>query len=420
MEQVKRTLKEAIDLDTMKVITIDDLINSMDSGTEEYDYIRHEATGRAQANKHRYVCSKCGYPVYAPLEPSKKLPYWQHYKGAPTDCIWWTGNNQSIDEVSAKQFQGAQESPLHHKIKTHVAESLSKDNSVSEIKVEQYIIDDNKDKRKPDVQANWKGQRVVFEIQLATTQIPIILAREAFYKEQGIPLIWLVWNFEECELIDMNQSIRDIYRRHHNNLFSIDEETMALSAENERLMFRVYAHGYDGWENLILSLEDLNFSKAGSPQGFYLPTSLGQKLRQEWIDGTDLDGTKHEVRERIFNLLNRECHLNADYHYDFMDRDIHTLINMIISLECGQPIGTHQKNLVEFANTFLAGSERHRYVHIFKLFAGWFNREDLVQRQSVQKKIKVAMQEKQIGKGSVPSKIIRFLFNDWIESYAEK
>ena len=420
MEQIKRTLKEAIDLDTMKVISIDDLIDSMNAGTEKYDYIRHEATGRSQANNPRYVCAKCGHSVYAPLEPSKKLPYWQHFKGAPTDCIWWTGNNHTIDEVSARQFQGAQESPLHLKIKTHVAECLNLDENASEIKIEEYIFDENKDKRKPDVQAVWQEKRIVFEIQLATTQIPIILARESFYKEQGIPLIWFVWNFEECELIDMNQSIRDIYRRHYNNLFSIDTETMALSIENNKLMFRVFANGYDGWHNRIFSLDDIDFCKVGSPQGFWVPISVGQKLRQEWIEATDEEGTCRHARENVFNSLNNECQLNADYYDDFMNRDIHTLINMILSLECGRPIGTHQKNIVEFANTFLAGAERHRYVQIFKLFAKWFKHDDLLNRKSVQKKIELAMQEEQITKGSIPSKIIRFLFDDWIEYHSKK
>ena len=44
MGNVQRTLKEAIDLDTMKVITSDNLMALCDDEMDKYDKIRHEST----------------------------------------------------------------------------------------------------------------------------------------------------------------------------------------------------------------------------------------------------------------------------------------------------------------------------------------------------------------------------------------
>lgn len=412
MGSVQRTIKEAIDLDTMKVITSDNLMALCDDKMDKYDKVRHEATSRHQQNNPRYVCAKCGHSVYAPLEPSRKLPYWQHFKGAPTDCEWWTGSSETIDSISAKQFQGAQESPLHIKLKHHVADVLKMDKAASEVKVEEYILEETKQKRKPDVQATWKERRLAFEIQLATTQIPIILAREDFYVRNDFALIWVVWDFIVSPLNQMNQAIRDVYRRHNNNLFSIDRETMELSNINRALTLRVFAHGYNGWNSKLLSLDDLIWQEKASPYGLSLPQTWGQDFRERWIKSTSSDGMRFETSRSLFNELDKELNLKVDY-YDFMGEAIPNLVNMVISLKLGYPIGSSQNNLLELANTFLSSKVRYQYADIFIYFAKRFNRNEIFERASIQKKIKVAKSEPQTSKGAMASKVLHALFDDW-------
>ena len=413
MSNVQRTLKEVIDLDTMKVITSDDLISLCDDEMGRYDQIRHEATSRHQKNEPRYVCARCGHPVYAPLEPIRRLPYWQHFKGAPRDCEWWTGSSDSVDDISAKQFQGAQESPLHHKLKLHIEEILKMDSQVSEVRVEEYIIEDSKEKRKPDVFAVWKDKRLAFEVQLATTQIPIILAREDFYQRNNIFLIWVVWDFLESPLTQMNQSIRDVYRRHRNNLFSIDRETMELSKERESLFFRVFAHGYNGWKSELLNLDNLTWFNSASPYGLSLPQSWNQDFRMRWLNETSSSGMSYETSLAFFDELRRELGLKGRY-FDFVDLEIPNLINVILSLEKGRPIGSSQNNLFELSNTFLSAKDRYQYADVFLFFVRRFNRNEILERDSVKKKIQVAKSEVQIRKGTMASMVLRALFEDWI------
>ena len=102
-----------------------------------------------------------------------------------------------MDDVSRRQFQGAQESPLHVAIKTVVGELLRLDirTTPDSVVIDEYLI--MKDgKRRPDVRAIYGGVPLVVEVQLATTQIPIIVQREDFYDEQAYRLLWLTWNFQ--------------------------------------------------------------------------------------------------------------------------------------------------------------------------------------------------------------------------------
>ena len=174
----QRTLKEAIDLDIMSKITSDDLLAG---GMDYYQKIRHNATGRHLENNYQYACAKCGHGVYVTLR--NKKPLWQHFRGAPQDCPWWTGDPDTVTQVSANQFQGQQESPLHSKLKFLIKELLQNDSRIEKITIEKTIIGKN-GRRKPDVQASYQGKDLSFEVQLATTQIPIILSREKFYQNE--------------------------------------------------------------------------------------------------------------------------------------------------------------------------------------------------------------------------------------------
>lgn len=111
---LRRTLKRVVDLAAMHSITSDALIAM---SKDDYQVLRRAATRARLDRKARFVCAKCGHAVYAPREGRTGQPYWKHHPGAPQLCPWWTGTPASVDIVSAQQFDGAQESPLHAKIK---------------------------------------------------------------------------------------------------------------------------------------------------------------------------------------------------------------------------------------------------------------------------------------------------------------
>ncbi|WP_247772832.1 DUF6035 family protein [Bradyrhizobium sp. 192] len=131
--------------------------------------------------------------------------------GAPQLCPWWTGTPASVDIVSAQQFDGAQESPLHAKIKHIVGELLTNDprTTAGGVVVDEYLILEN-GRRRPDVRAIYDRMPLVVEVQLATTQIPIIVQREDFYESASIRLIWLTWNLEPPTSGRLLSSFEDI------------------------------------------------------------------------------------------------------------------------------------------------------------------------------------------------------------------
>lgn len=171
------------------------------------------ARRRARLNrKARFVCAKCGHAVYAPREGRTGQPYWKHHPGCPTALSpRWTGTPASVDIVSAQQFDGAQESPLHAKIKHIVGELLTNDprTTAGGVVVDEYLILEN-GRRRPDVRAIYDRMPLVVEVQLATTQIPIIVQREDFYESASIRLIWLTSNLEPPTSGRLLSSFEDI------------------------------------------------------------------------------------------------------------------------------------------------------------------------------------------------------------------
>lgn len=399
-----RTLKEAIDLDTMNRITSDDLLAG---GMDYYQEIRHNATGRHLDHDHRYSCAKCGHWVYVTLR--NKKPLWQHYKGTPQDCPWWTGDPDTVAQVSAKQFQGQQESPLHYRLKYLIEELLKPDSYAQNVVVEKTIANERGERRKPDVQATYKDKDLAFEIQLATTQIPIILSREKFYLQQNRHLIWLTWQFEEKPLEKIPQSLIDVYYRHNKNIFSLDDETIALSKEQRTLVMKVHADGYKGWEQKCVSLEEFIWPEKSLPYVLSIAQAYSADFRRRWLEKVTPDGMKWSDQKHLIDELAAKCFMCAD-SVEIMN--LARLFNCMLSLERGEPIGTRESNLFAYANSFLSAKNRHKYAVLFEKTAKKFGRNDVLKKDTVRKKLTEAKTVEQV-KGSLEAKIIRLAFEDW-------
>ena len=54
--------------------------------------------------------------------------------------------------------------------------------------------------KKPDISASYKNINIVFEIQLSTTFLSVIVDREYFYKDNQTYILWVFKNF----VIDVN------------------------------------------------------------------------------------------------------------------------------------------------------------------------------------------------------------------------
>lgn len=404
--RLTRTLKEVLDLRTMRTITADDLLNA---GHDSYNHIRREATRSHRFGDDRYVCVRCGHGVYAPL--LGRHPYWKHFAGAADTCPWYTGRSASVQKVSARQFEGRQESPLHHRLKHLIADLLRADPQAGEVVVDEYLMGAD-GRRRPDVRAQYGDLRLAFEIQLATTQIPIIIDREHFYENEGMGLLWLTWQFEAQPFERVPQSFKDIYYSHSKNLFSLDPETVSLSEKRRTLVIRVHAHGRGGWTTAFVTLGDLKWPGSGLPYALSVAQTWSDDFKERWLalpdSGVALwDARRQLLQEAIetIGLSVSPSNLEADAVPD--------LLNCLLSFQTGFPVGSDQSNLAELCNTFLAAKRRHRYAKIFEFAVRRTGNEELLKRSSIRKKLEEALDAEQVSKSLAPARIVRALFPEW-------
>ena len=407
-ERLQRTLKRAVRLRDMAVITSDELLRV---DADAYQEIRRSATRARNEGVAAFVCDHCGFPVYAPREPKTRLPFWRHHKGAPQSCPWWTGDPRSTNEVSANQFEGAQESPLHLRIKNLVADLLNADPSTEpgSVVVDEYVAC-GESRRRPDVRATYDGKPIAIEIQLATTQIPIIVAREDFYRREGRHLIWLTWNFEAVERTRLLTAFEDIFYSHNKNLFSLDDEVVAASRKEGRLMIRAFWEHGSGWNSKLCTLLELAWPTSGLPFAVAPPPPWHIDFRNRWLGATVPGGTQWPTRKILLaELADRVDGHQVDWAA-LDEADIGSLLNAILSFVERKPIGSAQRNLTEVINTFLSSERRYRFARIMRKVVSVTVGAEFLDKPSVLAKFKGALQESQDTPESMAGKVAILLF----------
>ncbi len=405
--QQQRTLKRVVRLRDTAVITCDDLIQF---DADAYQEIRRSATQARNDSTAAFVCDQCGFPVYAPREPKTKLPYWRHHKGAPQICPWWTGKPRSTDEISARQFQGAQESPLHFHLKNLVAELLNTDplTEPGSVVVDEYVFC-GESRRRPDVRATYDGKPIAVEIQLATTQIPIIVAREEFYRREGRYLIWLTWNFKPVERKLLLTSLEDIFYSHNKNLFSLDNKIVAASREKGALLVKAFWEHGSGWNSDIFSLPELQWPASGLPFAV-APPPWHLDFRNRWLEATVPGGTRWSARKVLLVELAERIEGHRVDWASLEELDIEALLNAILSFVAGKPVGSAQRNLTEVINTLLSSERRYRFARIMRKVLSVSGGAELLAKQSVAGKFERALKESQDQPESIVGKVVLLLF----------
>ncbi len=408
---VKRTLKSAVDLQTMRSISSDEL---MAMSADDYQVLRRAATRARLKRTPRYVCALCGHPAYAPRESRTGQPYWKHHPGAPGDCAWWTGTPSPVDDVSARQFKGAQESPLHAAIKNTVGELLRGDQLTApdSVVIDRYLIAED-GKRRPDVRAIYDGVATVFEVQLATTQIPIIVQREDFYDGHSHRLVWLTWNLEPpARGGRLRSAFEDIYYSHNKNLFSIDDETIRASRSERAVTVRAHWMRGEDWQSRLVRLNELQWLPSGRAFAIAPEPPWSESFLDRWRSATGDHGTQWPERGGLFADLAAHLAMPGLGPRELEDADTDSLINCLLSIVAGQPIGSRQKNLIELMNTFFGVERRYRFARLVKRFAELADRHDVLQATSVRKKLERALIEPQDDPGSPTGRIALDLFPD--------
>ncbi|MFX6850047.1 DUF6035 family protein, partial [Acinetobacter baumannii] len=122
--------------------------------------------------------------------------------------------------------------------------------------------------RKPDVSALYLNKLIVFEGQLSTTFLNVIIDRKVFYQDNNACLIWIFDRFKPNEKV-MKQSIQDIYYNNNANAFVVDNFTLLESIKERKFILECnYLKPevknnkiVNKWEKKFISFKDLTLNK---------------------------------------------------------------------------------------------------------------------------------------------------------------
>lgn len=277
--------------------------------------------------------------------------------------------------------------------------------------VDEYIVC-GESRRRPDVRAIYDGKPIAIEIQLATTQIPIIVAREDFYQREGRHLIWLTWNFVPVERAHLLTAFEDIFYSHNKNLFSLDDEVVSESRERRAFLVRAFWEHGSGWNSKIATLLDLEWPSSGLPYAVAPPPPWHRDFRVRWLDATTPQGTPWPARKTLLSELAEKLADDAIDASTLEETDIGALINAILSFAEGKPVGSAQKNLTEVINTFLASERRFRFARIMRKVITVTGTPDILEKPSVVAKFSGAIEDAQDGPDSLTGRVGLLLFPD--------
>ena len=194
----------------------------------------------------RFICPECKQPVKISGHRlfRGKVCYFTHFKDSD-DCPYKTGTNRTKEEIVCQKYSLVQESERHKRLKTVIASALQGDKSramgVENVECEKRINSDIPylKWRRPDVYAEYNGRKYVFELQLSTTFVSVIVDRDIFYRLNDYNIIW-IFNFEDNEeYVNLyNLMCMDIYYANKRNVFIFDADAEEKSKEKGELVLK--------------------------------------------------------------------------------------------------------------------------------------------------------------------------------------
>ena len=194
----------------------------------------------------RFICPECKQPVKISGHKLSRgrVCYFAHFKDSD-DCPYKTGTNRTKEEIERLKYSLIQESERHKRLKSMIASALQGERSramgVENVECEKRINSDIPylKWRRPDIYAEYNGRKYVFELQLSTTFVSVIVDRDIFYRLNDYNIIW-IFNFEDNkEYVNLrNLMCKDIYYANKRNVFIFDSDAEEKSKEKGELVLK--------------------------------------------------------------------------------------------------------------------------------------------------------------------------------------
>lgn len=272
----RQTVKLAIDCETGEIFPAEALLTMSEV---EFTALRRAAMAarverRRGGSAMRFQCAICEQPLYLSRHIEGLQNRWFAHDGKSEQCPWYEGNHLTPDQVKALVYRGQQEGLPHREMKQFIATSLANDPLVSQISQEKTTFGQvlKGEWRRPDVKCLYRGMPLVFEIQLSYTFLSDVIARDEFYRREGVFIIWVFARFDRSRA-----AVTDEAFFNRRNLFVMDAEARVRTAERGVLTFSGYRQTptfvgeqvLDVWEAGPVGLHEVTFPVEGRRPYFF-------------------------------------------------------------------------------------------------------------------------------------------------------
>jgi hypothetical protein len=225
--------------------------------------------------------------------------------------------------------------------------------------------------------------------------------------------LWVTWNFEPPAAGErMRSSFEDIFFSHNKNLFSIDDETIDLSRQESTFVVRAFWQRDGVWATKLVRLQEMQWLPSGRAFAIAPEPPWHEAFLGRWRAATGDHGTQWPERDGLLEELAARLAIPDIGRRELENGDIDDLINCLLSLVDGRPVGSRKKNLTELLNTFLGVERRHRFARLIRRFAERCNRGEGLAIRSVESKLVKALESPQDDPESITGRIALRLFPD--------
>lgn len=248
-----------------KVLDVDPFL---DGNSQEYNFKLRRAIKENVEDDALYLCASCFQPVLLRGSIHQEL-HFSHNRNSD-DCPIKTTSNFTREQILAIKFNGQKEGYDHKTNKLLIADILGQDEAFDNVKVEKTFREENKygvakEWKRPDVMAEYipNGNNVVFELQVSTTFLDVIIARETFYKRNNAFLMWVFLEFNPERF-----TTSDVCYSSFNHIFVFDDAAANKSKEEKSLHLTCYYlkpfktdnnEIHENWTSELVAFGELTF-----------------------------------------------------------------------------------------------------------------------------------------------------------------
>jgi competence CoiA-like predicted nuclease len=403
---LQQTVKIAIDCMTGEVLLAESLLTMTDT---EFTALRREAmTARiarrkGDSNAVRFQCAICKNPLFLSRRIGGVKNRWFTHDGKSENCPWYEGNHLTPDQTKALIYRGQQEGADHRRMKQFIAHWLENDPTVSQVSQEQTTFSEvvKGEWRCPDVKCLYRGIPLVFEIQLSYTFLSDVIARDDFYRREGIFIIWVFSRFDLSRA-----AVADEAFFNRRNLFVLDKDAINKTIESKALTFNGHHQVpqfrgksvHDVWTSRLIGLGDVTFPEDTlRPYFFDYDAELKrlEAVRLEawqaqqnaaWVQGIqdylkatieycESDYSK-ELKAPLLAVVdqlydNRNWHRGYEVLRDESFFGYHSVLPALLSIRFNKPIGYKVKSVFQVIESGLRNGFRNVGKHAFAILYLW-------------------------------------------------